>query len=673
MFDKSTIAQLTQLKDNIVSSKDYAEGIVVGTNGRFGFVKTSDNRTAFLNPERMQSVLPGDKVKVLLTTNSKDKLEAEIEELVEQGTGKFIGHYRIKGNNHFVQVDGQLSGRWIFIPPQYRKNCKEDDLVHAELNKHPFKDGKASAKILSHIGALSDDFIHHNRVIAEFGLDVNWTDDAQKQADETAAKINLDDREDFSHIPFVTIDSPSTRDMDDAIYATKTDSGTFELWVAIADPGSFIQPKSPIAKTARDAGQSVYLPARTIPMLPEILSTDTFSLTEDTLRPTLICKMEIDASGSIIGSEFKYAKAKSHKKLTYREVAPFLDDDTETQSQTISDSSEEIKASLKIANEVALARLDYRREHNQVNENFTDYDYRINSAGLIEGIQKRERTTSHRLVEEAMISTNICAGNFLAENNTGVFSTQVGFRTDRIGEVRAVLREDLDTDSKFEDINEYAGHLTLIKQIKNDYSYLLAPLKRMMNNAEISTTASPHLNLGVKHYATITSPIRRYIDLCNHWTIIQLLTDQKAQTMPTKILDQLKETLNNNRIASRQLELTLVGQYLLGNGNTESALYGETGGEKAITGTAVVRIITQQGFGVKLCDTGIEGFIQIPKKSEKSYDAKRMKLTVNGTAFSLDDTVNVSIAGVDIAKRRVKMELVDGFAKKEAKVEVAAE
>lgn len=661
MFDKNTLAQLNELKDNIVSSKDYAEGLVVGTNGRFGFVKTDDGRTAFLNPDKMQHVLPGDRVKALLTINKKDKLEAELEELLETGTKKFIGNYRIKGNNHFVQVDAQIGGRWLFIPPQFRKNCNEDDLVLAELNRHPFNDGKASAKILNHIGAATDDFIHHNRVIAQYELNQEWSKDELQQAKIIADKIELADREDLSCMPFVTIDSPSTRDMDDAIYATTDDAGNHQLWVAIADPSNFIQPGSPVARRARACGQSVYLPARTLPMLPETLATETFSLIADVLKPALVCCMEVDKKGTIVSFEFKHAKIKSHKKLSYREVTAFLDDDTQTQSQTITDSSDEIKASLKLADKITQARLSYRQEHNLVHGNLTDYDLRINPAGLIEGIQQRERGSSHRLVEEAMLSTNICAGDYLAEHNTGVFSAHVGFRMDRIGEVRSLLREDLDADANYDNINEYNEHLALIGKLKDDKAYLLPPLKRMMQNTEISTKIEPHLSLGVKHYATITSPIRRYIDLCNHWSIIQILGNQKAQKMPDNVLEQLQESLTNNRLASRQLELTLIGHYLLGNGDADKALLGDN----ALTGNSTIRIITQKGFGVRLNDTGVEGFIQIPKKADKTYDAKRMTLTVNGTRYALDDTVKVKVMGVDLEKRRVKMELVDEFSKPE--------
>lgn len=671
MFDKNTIAQLSQLKEDIKSSTDYAEGVVIGANGRFGFVKTDDHRSAFLSPERMQRVLPGDRVKVIITTNDKKKPEAEIEALLEQGLTKFVGYYRVKGNNHFVEADGSSSSRWIFIPPQFRKQCKEGELVYAELHKHPYEDGKASAKVIRSIGFEGDEFFHHNKVMAQFELDINWSKDAQQQAEDTAANIDLSAREDFSELPFVTIDSPSTRDMDDAVYGETNTDGSYQLYVAIADPASFLLPGSPITKTARFAAQSVYLPAKTIPMLPEVLATETFSLTENVIRPTLICSMTVSTKGEITQSEFKYARAKSHKKLNYREVAPFIEDESLTQSQNILDSSEEIKESLRVLNKLTLARLKYRSEHNQVNENPADYDFRIDAMGLIEGITKRERNAAHRLIEEAMLSTNISAGNFLAEHNVGVFSAQAGFREDRLGEVKSMLREDLDAEDKYENVNTLDGHLALINRIKTDAPLILAPLKRMMQPAEVSLEPLPHLNLGVAHYATVTSPIRRYADLCNHWCISQILAGKKAKQAPQKVVEQLRETLNKIRLANRQLELTLIGHFLLGNGDESQSLVQE--GENQLHGEAEIRIVTQQGFGVRMLENGIEGFIQPPKGVDRVSDAKRMTLTINGQCFRLGDTVNVKAVSVDLAKRRVQMELVDGFAPKPEAVKESAE
>lgn len=641
MLDQNSIAQLSQLKKDILASKDYAEGIVIGANGRFGFVKLDDGRTAFLNPERMQRVLPGDRVKVNVVKNDKDQLEGELEKLLSVGTNQFVGRYKIKGNNHFVQADEQ-GARWLFIPPPLRKKCQENDWVLAELNKHPYDDGKASVKIVARLGGPEDDFIHHNITVAQFGLHRSWSRDAMVQAEEIRSKMDLADRKDFSDLPFVTIDAATTRDMDDAIYVKRENNG-WQLWVAIADPGHFVAPGTPIAKSARGFGQSVYLPGKSLSMLPENLANDAFSLLPETQRPALVARIDVTENGEITAYDFAFGKINSRAKLAYQDVATML----QSGAQISEDS--EVNSSLREAHLLAQARQSYRQKNHLVYDEQADYDLIINKKGMLEGVQKRERNDAHRVVEEAMLCANICAGNFLAQHKTGVFTTHLGFRPERIGEVRAVLREDLGEEFNSDNINELQGHVEFIHFLQGSEAHrqLLAPLKRMMQNSEINTEADPHLSMGVAHYATITSPIRRYVDLCNHWSIMQILTGKQAQQMPRKILEQLRETLQQGRQASRQLEQILVGQYLADKIGLE--------------GDGVIRIITQQGFGVKLLDTGFEGFVQIPKKVEKVFDAKRMTLQVGDKRFALDDVVKVRITGVDLSKRRVQMTLPDGF------------
>ncbi|HMW73836.1 MAG TPA: RNB domain-containing ribonuclease, partial [Cellvibrionaceae bacterium] len=280
MLDQSSLAQLSQLKTAIIASKEYAEGTVVGSKGNYGFVRLDDGRDAFLNNEKMQRVLPGDRVKVLLTKNEKDQLEGQLEALLSTGLKRFVAEYKTKDHLHFVLPQIEHFSRWIFVPPQFRGKCQAGDYVLCELTSHPYGDGKAAAKVVARLGQPTDPYIEHKVTIAKHGLYRYWHKDALAQmeacANDAAA---LNGREDFTSIPFVTIDGATTQDMDDAVYCEPQADG-FLLQVAIADPASFIPPNSPIARAARDNAQTVYLPGETLSMLPERLSTYSFSLVE---------------------------------------------------------------------------------------------------------------------------------------------------------------------------------------------------------------------------------------------------------------------------------------------------------------------------------------------------------------------------------------------------------
>src|SRR5690606_33450875 len=171
MLSKDALSQLTQLKTSLVAEKTYAEGTVRGTAKRFGFVRMDDGRDAFLDPDQMQRVLPGDRVKICVKENSKGQLEAHLEALLEKGFVRFVGRYVRKGPAHFVEPDLPPFNRWLFIPPQERTNCSEGDLVECELVRHPFKhEGKAQVRVINRIGRPDESGIEGRYIAAKFGL-----------------------------------------------------------------------------------------------------------------------------------------------------------------------------------------------------------------------------------------------------------------------------------------------------------------------------------------------------------------------------------------------------------------------------------------------------------------------------------------------------------------------
>ncbi len=639
MLDQSTLAQLSQLKTAIKASKEYGEGTVVGSKGSYGFVRLDDGRDAFLNADKMQRVLPGDRVRILITKNEKEQLEAQFEALITPGIKRFVAQYKTKEQHHFVLPQMDNFSRWLFVPPQMRGKCQNGDWVLAELTTHPYADGKATAKVVARLGQPGDPYIEHKLVIARHGLYCYWHKDALGQMEGCAtAALALDDREDFSAVPFVTIDGASTQDMDDAVFCEATADG-FTLQVAIADPASFIPASSHLGRAARDHAQTVYLPGENLCMLPERLATYSFSLVENQVRPALICTMHLNLQGQVLSSKFSLGKIQSHHKLNYVQVAAFLKGDLPL------DSAETVHLSLRALEQLALERLAERKRHHWIPDEPHDYSLILNAQGHIDHIEKRERNMAHRMIEEAMLLTNQSAGELLAAHKVGIHAVHGGFRAERLGEVKALLKEEFGQPPEG-DLFELAEYLKLLKSLQNnpEKQHLLSPLKRMMRSSEISGEPSAHMGLGFNHYATVTSPIRRFADLCNHWAISQIIKGHKGQAANPKQVEQLQETLNRGRMAVRELELWLSCHYLQSQIGLEDQ--------------AFIRIVTPQGFGVKMVETGLEGFVQFDKKQAKSYDAKRMVLTVEGVAYQLDQAVRVKVSEVDMGKRRVKLVLV---------------
>src|SRR5438552_13727596 len=126
-------------------------------------------------------------------------------------------------------------------------------------------------------------------IIRKFHLPAVFPKDVLDQAERIPDKISprqLEGREDLRKEFIVTIDPDDARDFDDAIHVEKLANGGWQLGVHIADVAAYVEPGSALDREARRRGNSVYLPDRVIPMLPERLSNGVCSLKPEVDRLT---------------------------------------------------------------------------------------------------------------------------------------------------------------------------------------------------------------------------------------------------------------------------------------------------------------------------------------------------------------------------------------------------
>lgn len=642
MLDKETLSQLSKLKADIHASRDFAEGVVASTAGRFGFVRLDDGRDAYLSPEKMQRVLPGDRVRVELLQNKEGKLEARLEKLIRSDLKRFVANYHVKGNAHFVEpVDSHIN-RWIFVPPKNRYGAKENEVLVARVTQHPWKDGKAQAKVLETLGKPEDAFYELRYTCAKYALNLPAPKKAEAEIKDIVQRFANSEfgvREDLTELDFVTIDSASTRDMDDALTIEKTDSG-FVLHVAIADPSDFIDPESMLASVAEKKAQTLYLCGGVLPMLPEELANNYFSLLEGENRPALVCKIELDEQARVTHYEFKPALIRSRHKLSYDQVHSWLSENGNAEPS----APQAIKAALKTLHALATQRVTLRQQqHLHLNDDQMDYQFILDDQGKISEIVKREKLLSHQVVEECMLLTNICAGDFLANKQSGLHTVNNGFRADRIGEARALLKEENIASDNIEELEGFCELLRALAQ-NEQQAKLIPALKRMTENSRLDNKSAPHMSMGFKHYATVTSPIRRYADLYNHWKIREILNNKLTPNIDDARIDALNENLQNGKQADRELKQTLIMEYA-------QARLGQQG-------EAIIRVVTPQGFGARFVENGIDGFVLFDKNTEKEFDAKRLTMKVGDEVYHVGKAVEVKMVKCDQQKKRIAFELV---------------
>src|SRR5207249_4585055 len=112
-------------------------------------------------------------------------------------------------------------------------------------------------------------------------------------------------------------------DFDDAIQVEKTTS-SWRLGVHIADVAAYVEPGSALDREARRRGNSVYLPDRVIPMLPERLSNGVCSLNPGVDRLTHSVFVQFDKHGEVKSTRFARSVIRSAHRLTYKQAYAIL-------------------------------------------------------------------------------------------------------------------------------------------------------------------------------------------------------------------------------------------------------------------------------------------------------------------------------------------------------------
>ncbi|MBB5210025.1 VacB/RNase II family 3'-5' exoribonuclease [Microbulbifer hydrolyticus] len=641
MLNSDALKQLSQLKTDIRSTKEFAEGRVRGSSGKFGFVVLDDGREAFLPPSEMDRVFPGDRVRVSLTEEDKGKISAELDQLIESDLKYLVGQYVQRGQGHFIQPSEHGLSRWIFLPPKARGKAQPGEFIACTVTRHPFKDGKSQAKVETVIGKPDSAGIEHAFVVAQYRLPNQFGKAALEQAESIPAQLEAlcAERKDLSDLGFVTIDAESTRDMDDALAVTESDNG-WTLHIAVADPSSLIDAGSPLDKEARARANSVYLAGETLPMLPANLCENSFSLIAGELRPVLVMHIEVGKDGALNGFDYEFAAIRSRHKLSYAQVAQFIDGDD---NAAPTDQHE----NLRRLDALSKARAEYRAGHSLVMEDRPDYELILNDQRKIERIEKQQRTAAQRVVEEAMLAANISAGKKLAELGGGCFSIHLGFRDERMAEIRTLLKEVLPEYAE-QDLHQLDVYLKLVKELEShsdtEMHNVLAVLKRMLRPGELSNNAAPHLGLGLAHYATVTSPIRKFNDLHNHRVLRAAQQGEAQPTLDEEQGEALQQNVSTGRQADRALQQWLFCQFL----------EGKTGE----TFPGAITLVNGAGIGVRLDDFGINGFVRFNnKKNPFDFDGKRLRITRGEETFQLEQQVQVKVAAVDTDKRRIAFEL----------------
>lgn len=275
-------------------------------------------------------------------------------------------------------------------------------------------------------------------------------------------------RRDLRELPVFTVDSATTRDYDDALSLRPLEGGLFEVGIHIADAAEFIARGTPLDNEALERTTSIYLPDGKIPMLPPSISEGLCSLRAGEDRLAVSFLLTVDETGSIRETEIVPSVVRVHRQLTYEDINDHID--REPAHGTLRD--------------LALKFREQRLARGAIILPLPEINVHVNPSGMIQLSKYEKETPSQILVSEWMIAANGAVAETLAQRGVpAIFRAQ--------GECRP---ETDFTQSEHEIFRIYRQ-------------------RRLFARAEIDIKPGKHCSLGMEHYTTVTSPIRRYVDL----------------------------------------------------------------------------------------------------------------------------------------------------------------
>jgi ribonuclease R len=120
-------------------------------------------------------------------------------------------------------------------------------VVDVELLRYPQGGASATGRVIEILGRPGDLGVDTEIIIRKHRLPHSFSPEVLEEADRGAkpvAETQRAGREDFRHLPIVTIDGETARDFDDAVYVEHRTDGGWHLQVHIADVAHYVRTES---------------------------------------------------------------------------------------------------------------------------------------------------------------------------------------------------------------------------------------------------------------------------------------------------------------------------------------------------------------------------------------------------------------------------------------------
>lgn len=473
---------------------------------------TDNNTIFFVDSKDINGALDFDRV--IFRPNEKNKT-ARVEKIIERQNDIVVAEVISTTNGKILSTINTPEKVNIHIRQGELEKYYDGDrlVVNVENYSTP---NEIKGKIIEKLGNKKEPNIEEVTIAASRGFTTKYS---KEYLDELAAipdKVTDEDikgRLDLRNDVIFTIDSESTKDMDDAISIKVLDNGNYQLGVHIANVSHYIKKGSAIYEDAIKRGNSAYFANSVIPMLHFDISNGICSLNEDVDRLTKSCIMEINKKGKVVNYYITDSVIHSKKKMTYEDINKIFEDGV------IISEYLPYYDSLKILKELTTILKEKHEKDGYIAFASNEIKTIVDNNDETLGFKNVHQGIGQEMVEYSMIAANeTVAGHVFWMRLPFIYRIHNEPREKRIEEAMEIAKK---IGYRFSKIKDMGGsHLLqkVIKQlsVKEEFQALSQFFVKTMPRALYSTENIGHFALALDFYTHFTSPIRRGCDLMVH-------------------------------------------------------------------------------------------------------------------------------------------------------------
>jgi len=436
-------------------------------------------------------------------------------------------------------------------------DIKTDHPVGAELTQEEledyqlgdvFKIDHQEHKVMEKLGAMDDPKVDEKIVLAQYNKHDEFDEEVLKIARSfppVDAK-KYPKRRDLRELPFCTIDPVTAKDFDDAIY---WDDANHTLYVAIADVSEYVKPFGALDNEAMYRGFSIYLPHRSIPMLPRQLSETLCSLQPHIDRLAYVFEIKLDIENlEVVYSDVYEAIMHSDRRFNYEEIDDFFDGKlkaTTKEEETIFTALTKLRT---ITDRLKEKRLKIGFDFHSV-----EISMELDDETNLVATRESQETPSHALIEDCMLLANKEAAKMYERGIFRIHEPPSQSKLQTLYQELSAIGMNIEIKSTIKETIEAIQQQAHEMGIEADVDTLII---RSQMQARYAPLNSGHFGLGFDEYTHFTSPIRRYSDLIVHRLIKSIKKgDTKEESYVLRNIETLAMMISEKEREASTIEV----------------------------------------------------------------------------------------------------------------------